>query len=106
MKKFKNDKERIAFLEDYRNEQNGWHLWKHDEDLQRKWWRQDLPDGSSLIVEEQQQTFQWPATHVTWIVVHWFVVEDWSGTACFADYTGSRSMALQKIKEIEKEMKA
>ena len=35
MKKFKNDNERIAFLEDYRNEQNGWYLWKHDEDLDR-----------------------------------------------------------------------
>jgi hypothetical protein len=27
-KNLKNDKERIAFLEDYRNENNGWCLWK------------------------------------------------------------------------------
>lgn len=37
LKTFKNDKERIAFLEDYRNTRNGWKLWKCDEDLSRTW---------------------------------------------------------------------
>lgn len=107
MKIFKNDKERITFLEDYRNEKkwniwNGWYLWKHDEDLQRTWWRCDLPDGSSLVVEEERRTFQWPKTHVTWNVTHWYVVKSWTGEAPFGDYVASRSQALAKIKEIEK----
>ena len=33
MRKFKNDIERKQFLDDYRNEQNGWFLWKNDDDL-------------------------------------------------------------------------
>lgn len=108
MKFFKNDKERIAFLEDYRNERksdiwNGWYLWKHDEDLQRTWWRLDLPDGSSLIVEEQKRTFTYPNIHTDWYVMHWYIVESWDGSACFGDYVASRSMALSKIKKLEKE---
>ena len=109
MKKFKNDKERIAFLEDYRNEKkydhwNGWYLWKHDEDLQRSWWRLDFPDGSSLVVEEQRRTYTWPNTHVAWTVMHWYIVTDWSGNIPFGDFVASRSLALAKIKQIEKEM--
>ena len=108
MKKFKNDKERIAFLEDYRNEKkydgwNGWYLWKHDEDLQRSWWRLDLPD-SAIVVEEQQRTYTWPNVHVTWTVMHWYIVTDWSGNIPFGDFVASRSLALAKIKQIEKEM--
>lgn len=107
MQKFKNDKERLAFLEDYRNDRkydgwNGWYLWKHDEDLQRTWWRLDLPDGSSLVVEEQKRTFSWPNVHTDWAVIHWYIVTDWNGFAYFGDYVASRSLALKKIKEIEK----
>lgn len=104
MKKFKNDKERIAFLEDYRNKDNGWYLWKHDEDLQRSWWRFDLPD-CALIVEEQRLTITWPNTHVIWRVIHWYIVSDWSGNIPFGDFVASRSLALAKIKEIEKREK-
>lgn len=105
MRKFKNDKERIAFLEDYRNKDNGWYLWKHDEDLQRSWWRFDLPD-CALIVEEQKRTIEWPNTHVAWLVIHWYIVSDWSGNHTFGDQVASRSLALAKIKEIEKKEKA
>lgn len=106
MKKFRNDKERIAFLEDYRNEQNGWYLWKHDEDLQRSWWRFDLPD-CALIVEEERRTFTYPHRHVTWNVVHWYIVSDWTESAkTFGDQVASRTQALAKIKEIEKNAEA
>ena len=101
MEKFKNDKERIAFLEDYRNKNHGWYLWKHDEDLQRSWWRYDLPD-CALIVEEQQLTYSWPNVHVTWTVMHWYIVTDGSGNTPFGDFVASRTQALAKVKEIEK----
>ena len=102
MKKFKNDRERIAFLEDYRNEKNGWYIWKHDDDLQRTWLRCDLPD-CALIVEEQQKTFTYPNLHISWYVMHWYIVDDWTGrTKTFGDQVASRSLALRKLKEIEK----
>ena len=101
--KFKNDKERIAFLEDYRNEEYGWYLWKEDPDLQRRWWRCDLPD-CSLIVEEDRQTFTWPSPRVEWSIVNWFIVKDWSlSTKTFRDQVASRSMALKEIKRIERQ---
>jgi len=101
--KFKNDKERIAFLEDYRNKENGWYLWKHDEDLQRSWWRYDLPD-CSLIVEEDQMTFNYPNRHVDWFARNWFIIRDWSfNTKTFRDQVASRTMALKELKRIEKQ---
>lgn len=95
--KFKNDKERGAFLEDYRNYRNGWYLWKEDNDIGRKMWRRDLP-GCALIVEEQRITYRWPEVHVTWGVMHWYIIEDWAEP--FADGQASRSQALAKLKEL------
>ena len=94
--KFKNDKERIAFLEDYRNEANGCFIWKHDDDLQRTWWRFDLSE-CALIVEEQLQTFEWLGKHTTWTVMHWYIITDWHGL--FADQVASRTLAVAKLKE-------
>lgn len=94
--KFKNDKERIAFLEDYRNIDHGWYLWKDDGDPNRRWWRFDL-DDCTLIVEEQLQTLEWPATHLSWLVKHWFIITDWHKP--FADGVASRTMALARLKE-------
>lgn len=102
MEKFKNDKERIAFLEDYRNEQNGWALWKSDDVLQRRWWRYGLPDGSSFVVEEQLLTLHWPDTHTAWSTIHWYIMPDWTEAFIFGDCVASRSLALKKIKELEK----
>ena len=96
---FKNDKERIAFLEDYRNQDNGWWLWKKDNDLNRKWWRFDLTD-CSFIVEEQLQTIRWPDVHEKYCVVHWYVIDNYE--APFADGQASRTQALARLKEAEK----
>ena len=93
--RFRNDKERGAFLEDYRNEKNGWYLWKKDDEINRKMWRRDLPD-CALIVEEQQVTYRWPDKHVAWAVSHWYLISDWH--IPFADGQVSRSQALEKIK--------
>lgn len=100
IKKFKNDKERIAFLEDYRNEDNGWKLWKGDMDLQRRWWRLELADWT-FVVEEEERTYHWPKTHKTWTVKHWFIIP-LNADGTFGDYVGSRTMALTKLKELEK----
>ena len=100
MTKFKNDKERISFLEDYRNTANGWYVWKQDDELQRTWWRFDLPD-CALIVEEQLRTFEWPKRHVDWSVLHWYIIRDWH--TLFADSVASRTQALAELKRCEKE---
>ncbi len=97
--KFKNDKEHIAFLDDYRNIDNGWRLWKEDPDIGRRWWRNDLLD-SSLIVEEEQRKYKWPDTHITWTVVHWFIVT--GGADVFSEYVASRTLALAHLKEVMK----
>ena len=97
--RFKNDKERGAFLDNYRNEQNGWYLWKEDGDLNRKWWRFDL-DDCALVVEEQLQTIPWPNVHLRWTVVHWYIITDWHKP--FADGVASRTQALALLKEVRR----
>lgn len=99
-KNLKNDKERIAFLEDYRNEDNGWCLWKFDDDLRRRMWMLRLAADVVLVVEEQMMTFSWPNTHTEWSVMHWYIIED--PTAIFGDCVSSRSLALTKLKEVQK----
>ena len=99
----KNDKQRLAFLDDYTNEENGWYLWKYDDDLQRRWWRYDLPD-CALIVEEDQQTFTWPNVRIEWRKRDWFIIRDWSqNTKTFRDQQASRTLALAEIKRVQKE---
>ena len=104
--KFKNDKERISFLEDYRNEEKGWYLFREIEDMQRRWWRFDLPD-CALIVEEDKRTYHYPKKHVTWDPVNWFIISDWTfSEKTFRVQVASRSMALRELKRVEKELKA
>lgn len=92
----KNDRERIAFLEDYTNTENGWYLWKEDEDLQRRWWRYDFPQ-CALIVEEEKTTYHWPDDHISYAVRQWYIIKDWNGL--FADQKGSRTLALREVKD-------
>lgn len=99
LKTLKNDKERIAFLEDYRNTRNGWRLWKCDEDLSRTWWRLELPDGSAFVVEEQLRTITWPKAHMEWLVAHWYILPA-DQDKPFGDYCASRTMALNELKRI------
>ena len=102
----KNDKQRLAFLDDYTNTENGWYCWKYDEDLQRRWWRYDLPD-CALIVEEDQTTLHWPNIHIGWCRMGWFIIRDWSqGAKTFRDQQASRTLALAEIKRVQKEARA
>jgi hypothetical protein len=99
-RKFKNDKERIAFLDDFRNIDNGWILWKKDDYLNRRWWRLNLLDGIAFVVEEQLRTYDWPNRHTSWTVMHWYIIEDTEKP--FGDNVASKTMALAKLKEIMK----
>ena len=102
----KNDKQRIAFLDDYTNKENGWYLWKYDDDLQRRWWRYDLPD-CALIVEEDQQTFTWPNVRIECLKRDWFIIRDWSQKyKTFRDQQASRTLALAEIRRVQKEARA
>lgn len=98
IRNLKNDKERIAFLEDYRNMDNGWYVWKSDDELQRRMWMLRLAADAVFVVEEQMQTFAWPNKHTSWSVMHWYIIED--PTAIFGDCVASKSMALAKLKEV------
>lgn len=100
IRNLKNDKERIAFLEDYRNMDNCWNLWKFDDDLQRRIWMLRLSAGVIFVVEEQLRTFSYPDKHESWSVMHWYIIED--PTAIFGDCVASKSMALTKLKEVSK----
>jgi len=70
---FKNDKERRKFLDNYRDEASGWKLWKSDEEMERRWWRNDMP-AMSLVVEEELRTYMYPAKHSEWVVLHWYAL--------------------------------
>ena len=94
--KFKNDKERLAFLTDYRNTSAGWYLWKEIEDIDRRFWRFDFFD-CSFVVEEQLMTLRYPNIREDWRLLHWYIVEDWRKP--FADAQASRTEALAKLKE-------
>lgn len=95
MMKFKNDKERLAFLADYRNTDTGWYKWMEIEDIDRVFWRFDL-FTCAFVVEEQLRTSSWPDKHEIWTVVHWYIVEDWRKP--FADAQSSRTDALIRLK--------
>jgi len=98
IRKFKNDKERIAFLQD-RNPEDGWYIWKHDPDLDRVWWRYDL-ESCAFVVETQRLTYRYPEEHIGTAVIHWYIIDDWDGL--FADQQASRSLALARLKQEEK----
>lgn len=98
--KFKNDKERIAFLEERRHDQ-GWYLWREDKTTDRRMWRFDTKE-SSIVVEEHRQTLRYPHTHIKWMVAGWYIVRE-LGTVPFEDWRASRTLALQEIKRCEKE---
>jgi len=90
----KNDKERKAFL-DTRSRASGWYLWKEDPDLQREWWRFDLPD-CALIVEQQEITYNYPEWHRAKNILHWYIIRDWHGL--FADQVASKTQVLQEVR--------
>lgn len=97
----KNDKERIAFLEDFRNEANGWRLWKDMKSIGRRWWRLDLT-GLSLFVEEELATITYPTKKEEWLTRCWFIRTELDALHPFGDSKGSRTQALTALKDWQK----
>lgn len=107
--KFKNDEERLAFLDDYRNMDNGWCLWKDDHDRQLRVFRNDLAPDLCFLVEEHLQTISWPNKHMKWevrdrYIVNWAETGDTPqrGMKTFSDQRASRTQQLAALKEFQK----
>lgn len=98
--KLKNDKERIAFLEE-RREEDGWFLWINDPGLGRRFWRYDDEKDGSIIVEERLQTITYPKTEMKWIERNWYLFDGESWGLPFEDRKASRTLALQYIKTLD-----
>ena len=109
MEKFKNDTERLAFLDDYRNMDNGWYLWREDYDRQLRVFRNDIAPDFCLLVEEHLLTIEWPKKHQSWTVRDRYIV-NWAetgdkmerGMKTFADQRASRTQQLAALKEFQK----
>lgn len=99
---FTNDKERIAFLEDYRNEKRDWYLWQDMEDtVGLRWWRNDyVSDDFALVVVEELFSGTtpdiWPETTKLWRAKHYYMVRDWDEP--FADVVASKTEVLKEMK--------
>lgn len=106
---FKNDKERTEFLENYRDAERGWRLWKGDTDRQVRIFRNDIAPDLCLVVEEQLLTFEWPKKHQSWAVRDRYII-NWDetgdvfarGMLTFGDQRASRSQQLAALKEYQK----
>lgn len=109
---FKNDKERILFLEAYKDDENpyaaNWSIWKRDDILGRRFWATHV--GTTIFfVEEEYITISWPKPHKHWATRNWFIYEgpemkdSFSQEVTFGDRRASRTQALQRLKELEKE---
>lgn len=97
--RLKNDKERMAFLEDYRNEAHGWQLWKDDRDTGRRMWRLDLDWGSSIVAEERLQEVHYPKDETKWINRAWYLVIDHGKP--FENHVSSKTSVLKYIKQLK-----
>lgn len=98
---FRNDKERKEFLDNYTSGENGWHLWKGDEDLSRYWWRCEIDDNVFLVIEEQLETYQFPVYHTKMQPMHYYITPEIIEKP-FSDYGKSKTQALDKLKELDR----
>ena len=106
---FKNDAERTEFLDDYRNMDNGWCLWKDDHDRLLRVFRNDIAEDLCFLVEEQLLTISWPNKHQRWTVRDRYIV-NWAetgdrmerGMMTFGDQRASRTQQLTALKEYQK----
>lgn len=109
-KMFRNDDDRLAFLDAFKDSESEyfgrWVLWKEDRITGRRWWTTHI-QTTIFIVEEVYQSYSWPKPHKEWRTMHWYVYEGpmtdaFTGEMTFEDRRSSRSLALKRIKELEK----
>lgn len=99
----RNEKHRTEFLDDHTNVENGWILWAKNELINRKIWRYNLPDGSSIFAEDELITYRYPDEHTEWHTFRWYfrtLEQDVSGVP-FADSMCSKSMIKVRLKELQ-----
>lgn len=99
----KNDKLRSSFLEDHENTERGWMLWLKNDLINRRIWRYNLPDGSSIYAEDELMTFEFPVKVQSWHTIRWYLrslEQDVSG-APFADSLSSKTLLMVKLKDLQ-----
>lgn len=119
---FKNDTERIAYLDAFKEFDNkkqsdygkAWELQHIDRQMGRRLLYTRPAEDVFFIVEQAYQTIEWPKKHRMWCTKGWYIIDgDFSfnvdGVCCtfdgatFEDHSASRTMALGKLKELQKE---
>ena len=119
---FKNDKERIAYLDAFKefdkDEKSeyaeAWNLQWLDRQDGRRFLITEPAEDVCFIVEQAYQTIEWPKKHRMWCTKGWYIIDgDFShevdGIWCtedgatFEDHAASRTMALAKLKDLQKE---
>lgn len=96
--RLKNDKERIAFLE-ARKPEEGWNLWRGDDELGRRFWIYETEGGTGILVEERLQTMLYPKKAPRWIERNWYLITDWREPV--EDQKASRTQALMFIRGLK-----
>lgn len=119
---FKNDKERIAYLEAYRDWDkksagpltDEWQLMIQDNMLGRRWLYVEPAKGVRFVVEQAFRLIEWPKRQRIWTTKNWYIVEGeleptdeeiyrTPGGCTFEECAASRTMALNRLKELQKE---
>lgn len=113
MKLFKNDADRQAWIDAYRDGRfrnkyaDAWSIWVEYPLIDRRFWKAEL-GGVWFIIEERLQTgfnpFMEPKYSVGWSTCAGYIIPDGNNAnrKPFEDYKASKTMMLNKIKEIEK----
>ena len=91
-----NDKERMAFLDNYTDGEN-WYLAKQIGPYNRRFFAYP-GDGYTIYVEDELQTVLYPAKAEKWISKSFFLVEGEINKP-FADYRVSKTQIINWIKE-------
>lgn len=95
----RNDKERKEFIENCHNGENGWNMWKSDEDLGRYWWRCKIADDVFVVVEEELRTFVFPIKHTEIRPMRYYITPEFFAMP-FSEYIVSKTQVIDKLKEL------
>lgn len=97
----RNDKERMAFLDNYKDDcSDYWHL-KNISVFDRRFFAYE-GDNYTVYVEDELQTVHWPKTAQKWISKSYYLVEGKRDGRPFSDYRMSRSQIINWVKEHRK----
>ena len=109
MKMFRNDADRQEWIDGYRGGKyaDAWSIWVEYPLINRRFWKAELC-GVWFIIEERMQTvfnpFTEPKYTRRWTTCAGYIIPDASLGSWnpLEDYKASKTMMLNKIKELEK----